>query len=92
MPISKQVKGGRKAFFDDPQQDRLLAMMTRLMAEHWALRERLLTVEALLAERGSITAADIESFSPDPALEAEWNQSRDDMIRAVFEFGQNIQE
>ncbi len=91
MAMTKKVKGGRESFFDDPEQDRLLAMFTRLMAEHWALKERLMTVEAILAAGGTVNEETIEAFVPDPELEQRWNMRRDQLVRSVFEFGQNIE-
>lgn len=91
QPLSRHVKGGRKAFFSDPELDRLLARLARLMAEHWAVKERLLTIEALLAEKNILTAADIDAYQPDEATEAEWNAQRDQLIRAVLEAGRNVE-
>lgn len=90
MALSREVKGGRKAFYADPELDRLLARMARLMAEHWAVKERLLTIEALLTERDILSSEDIDSFKPSPELEADWNAQRDKLIRRVLEAGQNI--
>lgn len=89
--LSRRVKGGRKAFFSDPELDRLLARLARLMAEHWAVKERLLTIEALLTERNILTAADIDAYQPDEAMEAEWNAQRDQLIRSVLEAGRNVE-
>ena len=89
--LSRRVKGGRKAFFDDPEVDRLLARLARLMAEHWAVKERLLTIEALLIERNVLSKEDIDSFEPDEAMEAEWNAQRDQLIRSVLEAGHNVE-
>lgn len=91
MPLSRKVKGGRESFFADPEMDRMLARMTRLMTEHWALKERLLTIEALLAERNLLSAEDIENYQPAPEQEADWDAQRDQFIRAVLESGQNIE-
>jgi len=90
MALSREVKGGRKAFYSDPELDRLLARMARLMAEHWAVKERLLTIEALLTERNILTTEDIDNFEPTPELEADWDAQRDKLIRRVLEAGQNI--
>ncbi len=92
MTLSRKVKGGRKSFMADAEQDRMLARMTRLMTEHWALRERLLSIEALLAERNLLGAEDIDQFQPSPEQEAEWDQQRDQFIRSVLGAGQNIED
>lgn len=91
MSLSKKVKGGRKAFYSDPELDRMLARTARLMAEHWALQERLLTIEALLSERNVLSEEDIDAYKPSAEQEADWNQKRDQLIRSVLESGQNIE-
>ena len=90
MSISRKVKGGRKAFFSDPEIDRALARNARFMAEHWALKERLLTIEALLKERNILSGEDIDNYQPSAEQEVDWNQQRDQFIQAVMESGQNI--
>lgn len=90
-PLSREVKGGRKAFYSDPEIDRLLARLARLMAEHWAVKERLLTIEALLKERNILSDADIDAYQPDDAMEAELNRQRDQLIRSVLEAGRNVE-
>lgn len=91
MPLSRKVKGGRKAFFSDAEIDKMLARTARLMAENWALQERVLTIEALLAERNVLSTADIDNYCPTAEQEAAWNQQRDQFIRSVMQSGQNIE-
>ena len=91
MTLSRKVKGGRKAFLADAELDRMLARMMRLMTEHWALKERLLSIEALLVERNILSAEDIDNFQPSPEQEADWDQQRDQLIRSVLGSGQNIE-
>lgn len=88
--LPRQVKGGRKAFFDDPDVDRLLAMLTRLLEEHWALRERVGLLEALLAEKGVIADDALETFQPSATLEAQLDQQSAELIRAVMGAARNI--
>jgi hypothetical protein len=91
MALSRKVKGGRKSFYSDPELDRLLARLARLMAEHWSVKERLLTIEALLKEQGLITEEQIDAYEPDEATEASWNAQRDQLIRSVLEAGRNVE-
>lgn len=86
------VKGGRSAFFDNPDVDRLLAMLLALMAEHSVLRERLLTLERALAEAGALTPGALEAYVPEASVAADWDQERLDFIRKVLEAGSNIDE
>ena len=55
MSDKKAVKAGRPAFFSDPEIDRLLAIIVRLMCEHSVLHERVKTLEALLIDSGAIS-------------------------------------
>lgn len=69
---------------EEPIAERLVRVVMNLAAELSVVRERLDTVERLLATRGSITAADIESFEPDAAAEAERRAWRETYVRRVF--------
>ena len=60
------ARGARPTFFDDDgATDAVLAIVTALAAEVWALRERQTTLEAVLAEAGIDAAAAIEAYRPD---------------------------
>ena len=90
--VTRKVKGGRAAFFDNPDTDRLLAMLMRLVTEHWALKERVLVLESLLAENGVLAADALESFRPDADLDARWDQESYALVQAIIEAGQNIDD
>ena len=51
----KSVKAGRPAFFKDPEVDRLLAIIVRLMTEHSVLDERVKALESLLIDSGALS-------------------------------------
>ena len=92
MSEKKSVKAGRPAFFSDPEIDRLLAIIVRLMTEHSVLNERVKTLESLLIESGAITREALEAFEPSEAQDAEWGQDRFQLIKDVLESGANITE
>ena len=92
MSGKKFVKAGRPAFFSDPEIDRLLAIIVRLMTEHSVLSERVKTLESLLIESGAITQEALEAFEPSQAQDAEWGQDRFQLIKDVLESGANITE
>lgn len=86
VKLPRVSKGKRPRFFDDPAIDQVMTFLLELMAETSSLRERVDTIERLLDEKGSVSRADIESYQPDPAGEAEraaWNQA---FIRRVMRF------
>lgn len=86
----RTVKGGRAAFFENPETDRLLAMLMRLVTEHWALRERVLSLEKLLVENDILTNEAIESFVPDADTDAAWYAESVALMQAIVESGRNI--
>ena len=92
MSEKKSVKAGRPAFFSDPEIDRLLAIIVRLMTEHSVLNERVKTLESLLIESGAITREALDAFEPSEAQDAEWGQDRFQLIKDVLESGANITE
>ncbi len=61
---STKSKGKRPYFFDDPNVERVLSIAMAIAGEVAVLRQRMDTIEELLAERGSISKADIEAFTP----------------------------
>ena len=90
MSDKKSVKAGRPAFFSDPEIDRLLAIIVRLMTEHSVLNERVKTLEALLIESGTLTREALDDFEPNEAQDTEWGQDRFQLIKDVLESGANI--
>ncbi len=60
-----KAKGKRPAYFDDPAQDRMLSILMAVVGEVSVLRERLDTVERLLDSKGTVSRADIETYTPD---------------------------
>ena len=86
----KAVKAGRPAFFSDPEIDRLLALIMRLMTEHSVLNERVKSLEALLTQSGVITGEALEQFEPTQEQDAQWAEARFQLIKDVLESGANI--
>jgi hypothetical protein len=86
----KAVKAGRPAFFRDPETDRLLAIVVRLMTEHSVLSERVKALEAILADAGIVTPESLEAFQPNDEQEAQWAQARFQLIKDVLESGANV--
>lgn len=63
--VNAPAKGKRPAYFDDPAMDRLVSIVMALMGELSVTRERLDTVERLLALTGTLDPAAIDGFTPD---------------------------
>ncbi len=90
--VSRQVAGGRKAFFENAESDRLLAMLMQLVTEHWALRERALVLEKLLVDKGILTEGELDAFRADADTDAAWDAMSFELIRGVVESGRNIEQ
>jgi hypothetical protein len=60
-----KAKGKRPAYFADPAIDRTLSIVMALVGEVCVMRERMDTIERLLDAKGTISRADIESYTPD---------------------------
>lgn len=89
--LTRLVAGGRDAFFENAESDRLLAMMMRFMTSHWALQERVMVLEKLLAENGTLEAGAVENFRPDAETDAQWDARSFAFIQAIIDAQQNIE-
>lgn len=80
----KKAKGKRPIYFDEPQLDKLLRVIVALTGEVSVLRERLDTIERLLATKGILLPAEIEVYQPDELVEQEREQWRTEYIARVL--------
>jgi hypothetical protein len=83
LRFKRKAKGQRPYFFDDPDIDRLLAMLMGLAGEVSVLRDRLDTVERLAAEKGLFSQADIEAYEPSEQVLAERARIRQTMLGEI---------
>lgn len=61
-----KAKGARPTYFDDDGvTDAVISIVTSLAAEVWALRERVDSLEAVLARHGALDPAEVEAHRPD---------------------------
>ncbi|MBM4210684.1 MAG: hypothetical protein FJ187_09065 [Gammaproteobacteria bacterium] len=72
--INAAASGKRPHFFSDHDVDRLLSIVWAMAAELAVTRERLDTVERLLAKRALLDRAAIDAYRPDGAAAAERGQ------------------
>ncbi|NBC36007.1 hypothetical protein GTZ99_05490 [Novosphingobium sp. FSY-8] len=87
-----RAKGGRPVFFDEPAVDRLTSMCMALAAELSATRDRLDTVERLLAQSGSLNIGQIEAYTPDYQAGVERGEStRAYIARVMRGFQQEVE-
>jgi polyhydroxyalkanoate synthesis regulator phasin len=79
-----KAKGRRPYFFDDPAVDKLLAIVLALMGELSVTRERLDTVERILASKGQLSEDEIDGFRPDEAAKNARTTMRNEYVARVL--------
>lgn len=84
-----KAKGRRPYFFDDPAVDKLLAITMAMAGELAVTRERLDTVERILASKSLLSAAEIDEWRPDNAAKQERAKLRHDYIARILMILQN---
>ncbi|MBE8989651.1 MULTISPECIES: hypothetical protein [unclassified Nostoc] len=82
--MTKIAKGKRPVYLDNPQIDKLLAMVMALTGEVSVLHERLDTIERLLEVKGILSATEIEAYEPDAKVTKEREQWRAEYIARVL--------
>jgi hypothetical protein len=82
--MARKAKGERPVFFDNPQSDKLLAIVMALAGEVSVLRERLDTIERLAGARGLIARQEIEAYRPDTQVREERERWRTEYIARVL--------
>jgi hypothetical protein len=87
-----KAKGRRPYFFDDPAIDKLLTIAMALAGELAVTRERLDTVERILAQKNLLTEADIDAYRPDETAKQERADWRTDYVARVLRILQNEYE
>lgn len=90
-----KAKGKRPWFLADPNVERVLSITMAVAGEVAVLRQRLDTIETLLEERGSISKADIEAFSPSRSQQearGRWNQEYLARILRILQQDQDAME
>ena len=80
----RTAKGRRPYFFDDPNIDKLLAMIMALTGEVSVIRERLDTHERLAEKKKLSTPDNIEGYKPTEAVEQWRVQWRADYIARIL--------
>ena len=80
----RHAKGHQPQFFDDPNTDKLLAILTALTGELAVVKERLDTHERLAAAGEVATPQAIEAYETDPAVEDARELWRQGYLSRVF--------
>ncbi|GAB3273756.1 hypothetical protein [Kineosporia babensis] len=67
--------------------DGMMRMMLELASEVWVLRDRFSVLEALLAERGTLSAADLDAYQPGADLAQHLDGERAAFVRRLLDAG-----
>jgi hypothetical protein len=78
------MRGPTKIFADDPNVDRLFAMVLALGAEISKVDEKLDTVLRLLDHKGLVTVVEAQNFEPDAEQQAARNAVRHMFIETLL--------
>ena len=82
--LQRRAKGERPWFFDDPNVDKVVAMVMGLAGEVAVMHDRLDTLERLLEDGGLIKRGDIEAYLPPAAVAAERAAWREQFLGEVL--------
>jgi|TARA_B110000967_G_scaffold1914_1_gene2085 hypothetical protein len=83
IQLKRKAKGPRPLYFNDPDIDRLLAMLMGLVGEVCVIRDRLDTLERLADKHDLISQQEIEDFVPSEAVLQERATMRDTLLGEV---------
>ncbi|GGM18073.1 MULTISPECIES: hypothetical protein [Micromonospora] len=61
--LPRKAKGARPQFFAEPGMEALVSTMVTLTSEVWVLRERVMTLEQLLADRRVVERGAVDDFT-----------------------------
>lgn len=81
---NRRAKGKRPTFLEDPAVERVLSIAMAVAGELAVTRERIDTLERLLAQRGILGGADIEAYVPDAATQEQRNRWGREYIARVL--------
>ena len=89
---NRRAKGKRPQFLDDPAVERVMSIAMSVAAELAVARERIDTLERLLAQKGILSAADIEAYQPDAKAQSDRNDwGRNYIARVLRMVDQDVQ-
>lgn len=66
-----RAKGKRPYFFKDPDVERVLSIAMAIAMEHAVTRQRLDALERLIEQKGLLTRAEIDAYTPERDVEHE---------------------
>ena len=88
-----KARGARPTYFDDDgATDAVVAIVTALSSEVWALRERLTSLEALLEQSGALAPTAVDAYRPDTDEERRRAEAAQAFMERVFRVFEEMRE
>lgn len=84
VTLPRKAKGSRPYFFEDPTQDKIVAMLMGLVGEVSVMADRVDTLERLLSEKGLLQPGQVDRYQPDAQARAERDSRRDILLANVL--------
>lgn len=84
IKLQRKAKGQRPAYFEDPATAKLLSITMALAGEVAVLRDRLDSVEVLLAQGKPVSPSEIDAFEPSAEDRARRDAWRDRFLEQVL--------
>lgn len=81
---NRTIKGKRPSFYESPGVDYLMHMVMVLTQELSVTRDRLNTLEHLVAEKGVLKRTEFNDFTPDQACLEERETNRQALLANLF--------
>lgn len=83
-PSPPTIQDPRPQYFDDPNLDRVMAVVITMANELWVTKDRLMILERLLAKRGSVTPDEVDRYQPNDEEKKELEAARKAYISRVL--------
>ncbi|MEC4812944.1 MAG: hypothetical protein SAK29_06680 [Scytonema sp. PMC 1069.18] len=81
---NNKSKGKRPYFYNDPAVERVLNITLAVAMEHAVIRERLDTIERILAAKGILTQSEIDAYEPSKTLSEERQRWHKEYIARIL--------
>jgi len=84
QPNVQPERKPRPVYLDDPRMDRMVRALIELTAQLYISRDRERALEALLVEKGVLTAGELDHYKGDAELDQQLGKEREALIEAVI--------
>jgi hypothetical protein len=75
----------RGVLLKDLTTDNIVTAVIQLGAEVWGYRRRMMIMEQLMEEKGTVSKELIEQYIPSTKLMVEWEEERDAFVRRIYD-------